>query len=407
MVAAQSVILWKINVKINHNRFPFFVFVCICADNNCHSRRKIRILQNRNHTTMATTIKKDIYETSLGEVAYFTICDDECGSVVLSALGAGVVALSVPDGNGEYRDVVTGYQSAETYCHDDPNAGKFIGRYANRIARGVFSIDGNEYHLECNCGPNALHGGREGFAHRIWKSRTVGDNAVEFSLTSDDGDQGYPGTLTVKALYTWMPSCGLCLNIVATTDRPTVLNLTNHCYFNLDGHNSGCVLNHNLQLNASRYLVTDSSLAPTGELADVKGTPMDFLQKKTLGRDINADFQPLAYGKGYDHCWAVDGWQPGKLSTVARLESPLAHGRVLEVESTLPAVQVYTANWLTCSSPEGKDGAAYRDYDAVAIECQGFPDAPNHPEFPSQRLNPGEEYRQTIRYIFKSKDLEK
>ena len=217
---------------------------------------------------MATTIKKDIYMTSLGEVAYFTICDDECGLVVLSALGAGVVALSVPDGNGEYRDVVTGYQSAETYCHDDPNAGKFIGRYANRIARGVFSIDGNEYHLECNCGPNALHGGREGFAHRIWKSRTVGDNAVEFSLTSDDGDQGYPGTLTVKALYTWMPSCGLCLDIVATTDRPTVLNLTNHCYFNLDGHNSGCVLNHNLQLNASRYLVTDSSLAPTGELAD-------------------------------------------------------------------------------------------------------------------------------------------
>lgn len=226
---------------------------------------------------MATTIKKDIYMTSLGEVAYFTICDDECGSVVLSALGAGVVALSVPDGNGEYRDVVIGYPSAEAYCHDDPNAGKFIGRYANRIARGVFSIDGNEYHLECNCGPNALHGGREGFAHRIWKSRTVGDNAVEFSLTSDDGDQGYPGTLTVKALYTWMPSCGLCLDIVATTDRPTVLNLTNHCYFNLDGHNSGSVLSHKLQLNASRYLVTDSSLAPTGELAEVKGTPMDFI----------------------------------------------------------------------------------------------------------------------------------
>lgn len=204
-----------------------------------------------------------------------------------------------------------------------------------------------------------------------------------------------------------MPSCGLCLDIVATTDRPTVLNLTNHCYFNLDGHNSGSVLSHKLQLNASRYLVTDSSLAPTGELADVKGTPMDFIQQKTLGRDINADFQPLAYGKGYDHCWAVDGWQPGKLSTVARLESPMARGRVLEVESTLPAVQVYTGNWLTCSSPEGKDGAAYKDYDAVAIECQGFPDAPNHPGFPSQRLNPGEEYRQTIRYMFKSKDLEK
>lgn len=339
----------------------------------------------------------------MGEVTYYTIGNRDGARVVLSTLGAGVVSMVVPDGDGELADVVIGYPAPDCYCHDDPNAGKMLGRYANRIARGVFALDGTEYHLDCNCGPNALHGGREGFANKIWQSRIVADNAVEFTLVSPDGDEGYPGELTVSVRYTWHPECVLQLDIAATADKPTVLNLSNHCYFNLDGHGSGSVLGHSLQLSASHFLATDESLAPTGELTAVEGTPMDFSSAKTLGRDIDADYVPLRYGKGYDHCWTVDAWQPGKLQTVAVLSSPQSRGRVLEIETTMPAVQVYTGNWLTCSSPTGKDGATYRDYDAVAIECQGFPDAPNHANFPSQRLNPGEEYKQTIKFRFSSK----
>lgn len=352
---------------------------------------------------MTEKIKIDKIATPMGEVAYFSLGADNGFRVVLSTLGAGVVSMVVPDGNGEMADVVIGYQDAASYCHDDPNAGKMLGRYANRIARGVFALDGVTYHLDCNCGPNALHGGREGFANKIWQGRAVADNAVEFTLVSPDGDEGYPGQLTVAVRYTLLAPCELQIDIAATTDKPTVLNLSNHCYFNLDGHNSGSVLDHELRLNASHFLATDDSLAPTGELPAVEGTPMDFTSAKTLGRDIRADFTPLRYGKGYDHCWTVDGWKPGKLQTVAVLSSPRSRGRVLEIESTMPAVQVYTGNWLTCSSPKGKDGATYSDYDAVAIECQGFPDAPNHANFPSQRLNPVEEYRQTIKFRFTTK----
>lgn len=221
---------------------------------------------------------------------------------------------------------------------------------------------------------------------------------MAFTRTSPDGEEGYPGTLTARIAYTWDDDCCLTVLLEAACDAPTIVNLTNHSYWNLAGENAGSVLGHELRLRASRWLPTDETLIPTGELAGVAGTPMDFRTSKPLGRDIRADFPALRYGKGYDNCWAVDDWRADEEMTVAELYDPKS-GRRLSVRSTQPGVQVYTGNWLA-GSPLSKSGRPYADYDGVAIECQGFPDAPNRPDFPSAELRPGEAYRRTIRFRF-------
>lgn len=345
-------------------------------------------------------IKKTNAVSPKGDIAIYKLTNSNGASVELSALGAGIVSISVPDKNGKFDDVVLGYANAADYFYDGPCAGKIPGRYANRIAKGVFSIDGVDYKLAINNGPNALHGGPEGFMNRIWESKQTG-NGVIFSRKSPDGEEGYPGNMEVTAEYSWNDNNELRLDIKAVADKKTVVNLTNHAYFNLSGENSGCVLDETLWLAASKYLPTDDTLIPTGEIAEVAGTPMDFTTEKQLGRDIKADFPALVYGKGYDNCWVIDGWKKGELKTVARL-SDSKSGRTLEVATTQPAVQVYTGNWLD-GSPKNKCGRSYNDYDGVAIECQGMPDAPNKPQFPSQMLAPGETYEQTI--IFKFKKL--
>lgn len=276
--------------------------------------------------------------------------------------------------------------------------GKVPGRFANRIARGHFTLEGKEYTLAINNGPNALHGGPEGFMNQIWDARTVGDNSVVMVYCAEDGEEGYPGNLIVTAEYTWSDANELTLRLGATTDAPTVINLTNHAYFNLDGENAGSVLDHELRLNASRWLPTDETQIPTGELAPVAGTPMDFTELKPIGKDIKADFEALRIGKGYDHCWVVDGYEKGTLREVAELRGPKS-GRVMTVASTQPGMQIYTGNWLA-GCPESISGGEYNDYDGVAIECQGFPDAPNKPSFPSPVLLPGQEYDETIVFRF-------
>lgn len=336
-----------------------------------------------------------------GEILHIKLTNASGAYVVLSNLGAGVVSLVVPDKNGNFDDVLLGYENAEDYFYDGPFAGKIPGRYANRIAKGQFTIDGNTYQLAINNGPNALHGGPESFANKLWHTKVM-DHAVKFVLNSPDGEEGYPGNMTVEAIYSWNDNNELSLDLRAVSDKKTVVNLTNHSYFNLDGHASGCVLNHKLTLYASRYLPTDDTLVPLGDYASVEGTPMDFTTAKTLGEDINAEFPALIYGKGYDNCWVIDNWTPGKICKVARLEAENS-GRVLEIESTQPAAQVYTGNWLT-GSPMGKGGVDYHDYDCVAVECQGMPDAPNQPNFPCQLLCPGEEYKHSIIYKFKLKN---
>ena len=316
-------------------------------------------------------------------------------SVMLTERGAGIVSIVVPDRNGVMGDVVLGYRDEESYLADGPCAGKIPGRFANRIDGGRFTLDGKEYQLVKNNPGYQLHGGPDGFSNRLWKASRISDTEVILTLDSPDGDQGYPGNMHVEATYTWSDDNSLTLSIKATTDAPTIINLTNHTYWNLDGEDSGSILDHVLKLNASRWLATSEALIPTGELAPVEGTPMDFRTAKPIGRDIKADFPALKYGKGYDNCWVLDG-TPG-LKLAAELSSAVS-GRRLEIWTDQPAAQVYTGNWLD-GSPLSKSGRPYRDYDGVAIECQGFPDAPHHPDFPSCVLRPGETYSRTI--IFK------
>lgn len=332
------------------------------------------------------------------EIKHITLTNASGASVVLSNLGAGIVSINVPDRDGNLADVTLGYKNPADYLDDGPCMGKIPGRYANRIARGRFSIGGREYQLAINNGPNALHGGPTGFANRIWEAETVGTDTVRFTYTSADGDEGYPSRLTATATYRWADNNTLELTLEASADAPSIVNLTNHAYFNLNGEDSGSALGHTLWLNASRWLPTDDTLVPTGEMAPVGGTPMDFTVAKELGADIHADFPALRYGKGYDNCWLIDGYTPGLMNEAAVLASAKS-GRVLRVYTTQPAVQVYTGNWLE-GCPESISGHRYHDYDGVAIECQGCPDAPNRPDFPSQAIMPGKPYRQLIFFEF-------
>lgn len=352
-----------------------------------------------------------LHPSPIGEITVVRLENSTGSWVELSSLGAGIRALCVPDRTGTITNVALAYADPADYMADGPCMGKTPGRYANRIAGGRLAIDGREYSLPVNNGPNHLHGGPEGFQNRIWETRLI-ENGVEFSLVSPDGEMGYPGTLRVTVSYTWSEDCRLTIRMTAETDAPTVVNLTNHTYWNLRGADTGSALDHLLTINASRYLTTDADLTPDGNLAAVEGTPMDFRQPHAVGERIKEDFPALRFGKGYDNCWALDGWteevarradasgsiDEASLAEAVVLADPET-GRRLTVETDQPGVQVYTGNWLA-GSPKNRNSRDYADYDGIAIEAQGFPDAPNHPGFPSQRLDPGHRYARHIVYRF-------
>ena len=345
------------------------------------------------------SIRIDTHETERGEITTYELINASGASVKLSSLGAGILEIKVPDRDGKLADVVLGYKDVADYFYDGPCAGKVPGRYANRICKGHLDIDGKVYQLNINNGPNHLHGGPENFASKIWDCEMDGDTVV-FSLESPDGDENYPGNLTARIAYTWNDDNVLKIELGAVTDAPTVVNLTNHTYFNMAGEDrGGTALNQVLQLNCSRYLPTDDTLIPSGEMAPVEGTPMDFTEPKVVGKDIKQDFPALNYGKGYDNCWVIDGYEDGDLHLAAVLCDEVS-GRMVEISTDQPAAQVYTGNWLE-GCPVSKSGKQYHDYDGVAIECQGMPDAPNHNNFPSQLLRPDEEYRRIILFDFK------
>ncbi len=334
------------------------------------------------------------------EINKYKISNASGAYVELAEIGAAIVSVVVPDRDGNMADVVLGYPEPMSYFADGPCAGKVPGRYANRIALGRFSLDGKEYELPVNNGPNHLHGGPEGFQNKIWESRIDGE-AVEFMYYSEDGEMGYPGAVKAVARYEWSEENELRLTLTAQCDASTVINLTNHAYFNLNGEGNGDILGHELKLNASEYLPTDDTLIPVGDSEPVAGTPMDFVTAKTLGRDIKADFPALVYGKGYDNCWVIDGAEQGQIQSAAELYAPES-GRLLEVLTTQPGVQIYTGNWLA-GCPMAKCGRSYNDYEGVAIECQNFPDAPNKADYPSAVLRPGETYEQAIIFAFSTK----
>ena len=331
------------------------------------------------------------------DVKQFIISSGTGRMVSLIEIGACIQGLWVADRFGTLRDVVLGYDTAAEYEANPTFFGAALGRLISRMPDCTLHFEGRDYPLD-NIDGMHMHGGVKGFSRVKWDGEILGEHQVRFRYVSPDGEEGYPGTLTARIAYAWDDDCCLTVLLEAACDAPTIVNLTNHSYWNLAGENAGSVLGHELRLRASRWLPTDETLIPTGELAGVAGTPMDFRTSKPLGRDIRADFPALRYGKGYDNCWAVDDWRADEEMTVAELYDPKS-GRRLSVRSTQPGVQVYTGNWLA-GSPLSKSGRPYADYDGVAIECQGFPDAPNRPDFPSAELRPGEAYRRTIRFRF-------
>jgi aldose 1-epimerase len=336
-----------------------------------------------------------------GAVDIYTMQNDHGMTVKFLSLGGYITEIDVPDRYGRADDVVLSHANLQGYNSNVGYFGAIVGRYANRIAKGTFTLNGTTYHLPINNGPNSLHGGTQGFNTRIWEvtPRSVPDGAsAVLAYTSPDGQDGYPGTLTVQVTYTLDQSNALRIDYQATTDKPTVINLTNHSYFNLDGNGSGSALNQLLQINADNYTPTDATQIPTGVIAPVAGTPMDFRTLHPINAQIRAPFEQIILAHGYDHNWVLNKTQPGELSFAAKAYSPKT-GRIVEVYTTEPGVQVYTSNYLQ-GNFLGSSHTLYRQGDGYTFETQHFPDSPNHPNFPTTVLNPGQTFRSTTIFRF-------
>jgi aldose 1-epimerase len=342
--------------------------------------------------------KQPVGKTESGlPVDLFTLSNDNGVGVKISNYGGIVVSAMTPDRNGEFGDIVLGFDTLEEYIQQNPYFGCIVGRCANRIAQGKFRLNGVEYKLAQNNGQNHLHGGIRGFDKVVWTAEAVtGEGEVGLKLTylSRDGEEGYPGNLSVEVIYTLTQQNELKIDYAATTDQVTIMNLSNHSYFNLA--EAGDVLGHELMINADRFTPIDETLIPTGELRVVKGTPMDFTRSTPIGARIDQPDEQLQLAGGYDHNWVLNN-PNGSLSLAARVKEPTS-GRVLEVYTTQPGVQFYTGNFL--DELVGKGGQVYRKRSGFCLETQHFPDSPNQPDFPSVVLKPGERYAQTTVFRF-------
>lgn len=339
--------------------------------------------------------KAEFGKTAEGQtVSVYTISNGAGLKVKLIDWGATVISVETPDRDGKWANVNLGFPSLDGYLQRHPYFGSTVGRFCNRIAGGKFKLDDKEYTLATNNAPNHLHGGKVGFDAKLWTAESVlADNSagVAFKLVSADGDEGYPGTLTALVTYSVTSDNQLKMEYQATTDKSTVVNLTNHCYWNLAGAGSGTILDHQLQVEADKYLPVDDTSIPTGELADVKGTPFDFNAPHAIGERIG---ELKGEPGGYDHCYALRS-QEGKLSLAARVTDPKS-GRVMEIHTTEPGIQFYTGNYLAGMPGENN----YPKNAAFCLETQHYPDAPNRPTFASTRLDPGQTYRSTTIHKF-------
>src|SRR5882672_399975 len=349
--------------------------------------------------------KKAFGTTPDGKSADLYILTNKNGvEVSITNYGGIVVSLKVPDRQGKLGDVVLGFDTLDGYVADKSYFGALIGRYGNRIGGAKFSIDGVTYTLAKNNGENVLHGGIVGFNKKLWEARDVSkgnEPALELKYTSKDGEEGFPGNLITTVVYTLTNKNELRIEYSATTDKKTVLNLTNHSYFNLAGPGSGDILKSVLRVNADKFTPVDAGLIPTGELKSVEGTPFDFRTPTGIGARIDADDGQIKLGQGYDHNFVLSKEKPSGPTLAARVEEPTT-GRVLEVWTTEPGVQFYTANFLD-GTVHGKGGISYGRRTAFCLETQHFPDSPNKPSFPSTVLSPGQHYHTTTIYKFLTK----
>ena len=335
-----------------------------------------------------------------GEVRLFTLTNNRGLKVGITNYGGIITSILTPDREGNSGDIVLGFDSLDGYLAGHPYFGALIGRYGNRIAKGLFTLDGHSYQLATNNIGNHLHGGIRGFDKVVWEASIPKSNDPSLLLTyhSPDGEEGYPGNLNVRVTYTLNDDNELRIDYRATTDQPTIINLTNHAYFNLSAGQASDILGHRLRINAERFLPVDSTLIPTGELIPVSGTPFDFRSPVLIGSRIGANNRQLAIGGGYDHCWVLNQPEAGVLTIAARLSDP-ASGRTLELLTTEPGVQFYSGNCLD-GSLTGKKGAVYTHRYALCLEPEHFPDSPNQPGFPPVTLRPGEEYHSVSIYRF-------
>ncbi len=337
-------------------------------------------------------------KTAAGEeVELYTLANSRGMEVGVITYGAIVTSMKVPDAKGRIVDVALGFDTLEGYIlGPDPYFGAIVGRYGNRIAKGRFSLGGVEYKLAVNNGANALHGGLKGFDKQVWKAKPAGQS-LELTYVSKDGEEGYPGTLTVTVTYTVTEQNELRIEYSALTDKETVLNLTNHAYFNLAGQGDGDILGHVVTINADRFTPVDAGLIPTGELRSVEGTAFDFRKPAAIGERVNAAEEQIKLGKGYDHNYVLNG--AGSALAVAATVTDPKSGRTLQVSTTEPGVQFYTGNFLD-GTLKGKGGKVYQQRYGFCLETQHFPDSPNRPEFPPAALKPGTRFQSTTVFKF-------
>jgi aldose 1-epimerase len=353
--------------------------------------------------------KAAVTRTSFGHmpdgtpVDLFTLTNPNGVEIRTIPYAAIIVSVRVPDRTGTFDDVVLGFDALDRYLGDNPHFGAVVGRYGNRIAKGRFTLDGKVFQLATNNGANHLHGGVKGFDKRLWRGETFergGNVGVAYTLTSRDGEESYPGTVNARVTYTLKPSNELVIDYEATTDKATPINLTQHSYFNLAGDGSGDILAHELTIDADHFTPVDEGLIPTGEIAPVGGTPFDFRKSTAIGARISNDNTQLRYGKGYDHNWVLNGHgsQSAGLVHAARVVDPKT-GRTLDLSTTQPGLQFYTGNFLD-GTIHGKSGRVYQQRHGLCLETQHFPDSPNHPNFPSTIVRPGEHYQSQTVFAF-------
>ncbi len=333
----------------------------------------------------------------------YTLSNSKGMQVEVITLGATVTRILVPDRSGRLGDVALGFDQPGSYLEPGPYFGAVVGRYANRIAKGRFALDGKPHALAVNNGPNSLHGGLRGFDKRVWTARPMissgGASSVELRYVSKDGEEGYPGTLAVQVTYAVTEDNELRIDYLLTAEQDTIANVTNHTYFNLAGHGRGDITKHEIQIRADRFTPVDETLIPTGELRPVAGTPLDLTRPTLIGAGIDADDEQMRFGGGYDHNFVVSG-APGVLRPAARVTES-STGRVLEVTTTEPGVQFYSGNFL--DGVKGKDGMVYPRRSGFCLETQHFPDSPNQPSFPSTVIKAGQPYRSTTVYRFSAR----